>query len=111
MELPVFDMSPFLTTGPASTEVKALCHQVGPPVFVCFSFHQGKRKDLLLISSCLCEMAECMHHSGILIVKDPRVSMQDNETFLSMLERYFEQPPEVKKQGPPIPLPERLERD
>jgi hypothetical protein len=44
-------------------------------------------------------MAECMHESGVLIVKDPRVSMQDNETFLSMLERYFEQPAEIKKQG------------
>ncbi len=40
-----------------------------------------------------------MHESGVLIVKDPRVSMQDNETFLSMLERYFEQPAEIKKQG------------
>jgi len=44
-------------------------------------------------------MADCMHESGVLIVKDPRVSMQDNETFLSMLERYFEQPAEIKKQG------------
>jgi isopenicillin N synthase-like dioxygenase len=70
MELPVFDMAPFLTAGPSSAEVQTLCHQ----------------------------MAECMHESGVLIVKDPRVSMQDNETFLSMLERYFEQPAELKKQ-------------
>jgi hypothetical protein len=49
-------------------------------------------------------MAECMHESGVLIVKDPRVSMQDNETFLSMLERYFEQPAELKKQGRSILL-------
>lgn len=47
----------------------------------------------------LLKMADCMHESGVLIVKDPRVSMADNETFLNMLERYFEQPPELKKKG------------
>ncbi len=44
-------------------------------------------------------MAECMHKSGVLIVKDPRVPMEDNERFINMIEKYFEQPSEIKKQG------------
>jgi hypothetical protein len=30
MELPVFDMAPFVAAGPASEEVKTLCQQVPP---------------------------------------------------------------------------------
>ncbi len=91
MELPVFDMAPFLTAGASSDEVQTLCRQVPLVItskeLVTAANHHSKK------------MADCMHESGVLIVKDPRVSMQDNETFLSMLERYFEQPAEIKKQG------------
>jgi len=35
--------------------------------------------------------AESLHSTGVLYVKDPRVHNVDNETFLDMMERYFEQ--------------------
>eukprot|EP00455_Lapot_gusevi_P046127 TRINITY_DN601_c0_g1_i4.p1 TRINITY_DN601_c0_g1~~TRINITY_DN601_c0_g1_i4.p1 ORF type:complete len:363 (+),score=141.14 TRINITY_DN601_c0_g1_i4:114-1202(+) len=37
-------------------------------------------------------VCELLHKYGILFVKDPRVDMQHNETFLDMLEDYFNQP-------------------
>ena len=36
-------------------------------------------------------MAECLHKFGMLLIKDPRVNMQDNETYIDMMEEYFEQ--------------------
>jgi len=44
-------------------------------------------------------MKECMHKTGVLIVivKDPRVTEEDNETFTNMMERYFEQSQDIKK--------------
>lgn len=41
-------------------------------------------------------IAEQLHKYGILIVKDPRVSEADNDKFINMLEKYFEQPRAVK---------------
>mmetsp|Transcript_22801 Transcript_22801/g.70519 ORF Transcript_22801/g.70519 Transcript_22801/m.70519 type:complete len:363 (+) Transcript_22801:269-1357(+) len=37
------------------------------------------------------EIADALHAYGCLVVKDPRVDDADNETFLDMMERYFEQ--------------------
>lgn len=39
-------------------------------------------------------VADGLHKYGLLIVKDPRASEADNDTFLDMLEAYFEQPDE-----------------
>mmetsp|Transcript_19401 Transcript_19401/g.18508 ORF Transcript_19401/g.18508 Transcript_19401/m.18508 type:complete len:133 (+) Transcript_19401:153-551(+) len=37
-----------------------------------------------------CEkVAESLHKYGILIVKDPRASEQDNENYLDLMEKYF----------------------
>lgn len=69
MELPIFDLARFIEN-PDATDVLEQCRQ----------------------------MANCMHESGVLIVRDPRVSKEDNEKFLSMMERYFEQPAEIKKE-------------
>lgn len=41
-------------------------------------------------------MATCLSETGCLIVRDPRVGKSDNETFLDLMESYFEQPDEVK---------------
>ncbi len=41
-------------------------------------------------------MAECLSDTGALVVRDPRVETRDNEVFLSLMERYFEQPREAK---------------
>lgn len=37
------------------------------------------------------KVAECLHKYGILIVKDPRVNHQDNEEYIDMMEKYFEE--------------------
>lgn len=42
------------------------------------------------------DIANDLHQFGILIVKDPRVSMEDNDRFIDMMEQYFEQPLEQK---------------
>lgn len=36
-------------------------------------------------------VAECLKEYGVLIVRDPRASEKDNNTFLDMMEKYFEQ--------------------
>ena len=36
------------------------------------------------------------HKLGILIVKDPRVSYEDNDSFMDMLEKYYEQDEKIK---------------
>ena len=41
-------------------------------------------------------MARCLSETGCLVIRDPRVGVSDNETFLNLMERYFEQPTEVK---------------
>eukprot|EP01049_Picozoa_sp_SAG25_P019067 SAG25_NODE_5805_length_619_cov_1.425000_1_plen_89_part_10 len=37
-------------------------------------------------------MAEHIHQTGILVVRDPRVSSDDNDTFLQLMQRYYSQP-------------------
>lgn len=41
-------------------------------------------------------IASCFHRTGACIVRDPRVKPSDQSTFLDMMERYFQQPTEVK---------------
>ena len=40
-------------------------------------------------------MAECFHKFGILIIRDPRVSMSDNEEYIDLMEDYFERTGEL----------------
>ncbi len=42
------------------------------------------------------EMASCLQQTGCLIVRDPRVSSEQSDCFLDMMERYFSQPTELK---------------
>jgi len=58
--LPVFDVSDFLKS-PTEESVVQLCQN----------------------------MAESMHETGVLIIKDPRVTFEDNDTFLDLMEQYF----------------------
>eukprot|EP00762_Andalucia_godoyi_P006724 ANDGO_06205.mRNA.1 hypothetical protein DFA_10003 len=44
------------------------------------------------------QVAKLLHDTGILILRDPRVSESDNDTFLNLMERYYDQPDEVKLQ-------------
>ena len=43
-------------------------------------------------------MARCLRDTGCLVIRDPRVNARDNQVFLDLMERYFEQPHEVKLQ-------------
>lgn len=65
-EPPVIDMSAFLNrgqaNGPISPELELECRKAA------FSFHKF----------------------GICIVRDPRVNHEDNDTYLDMVESYFE---------------------
>ncbi|OQR90823.1 hypothetical protein THRCLA_09197, partial [Thraustotheca clavata] len=36
-------------------------------------------------------VAECLYKYGVLVVRDPRATEDDNNTFVDMMERYFEQ--------------------
>ena len=35
------------------------------------------------------KVAECFHRFGIILIKDPRVDMQDNEEYIDLMEGYF----------------------
>lgn len=70
--LPTFDISPLLHLPPTGksagqaawpAEVQQLCQAI----------------------------AKCLHETGCLIIKDPRVNTEDNTAFLDMMEQYFEQ--------------------
>jgi len=41
-------------------------------------------------------VAEELRNVGVLIIRDPRVSEKDNNTFLDLMEDYFAQPYDVK---------------
>eukprot|EP00271_Cylindrocystis_brebissonii_P003437 TRINITY_DN1441_c0_g1_i1.p1 TRINITY_DN1441_c0_g1~~TRINITY_DN1441_c0_g1_i1.p1 ORF type:complete len:411 (+),score=78.15 TRINITY_DN1441_c0_g1_i1:210-1442(+) len=43
------------------------------------------------------EVARCLRETGALILRDPRVTDEDNSHFLDMMERYFGQADEIKK--------------
>lgn len=45
-----------------------------------------------LISTAFFQVVEILQKAGAFTVRDPRVSEQDNDNFLDLLERYFEQP-------------------
>ena len=36
------------------------------------------------------KVAECLHKYGMLLIRDPRVDMKDNDEYLDMMEEYFE---------------------
>ena len=49
------------------------------------------------------KVAECFHKFGILIIRDPRVNMKDNEDYLDMMEDYFETVGEQFYSGQKLP--------
>ena len=66
---PVFDMSAYLAQrgGDPSRDVLSVCRG----------------------------MAEFLHKTGFLVIRDPRVSSADNEAFLGLMQRYYSQPLEA----------------
>eukprot|EP00419_Tripos_fusus_P024854 CAMPEP_0172708498 /NCGR_PEP_ID=MMETSP1074-20121228/51153_1 /TAXON_ID=2916 /ORGANISM="Ceratium fusus, Strain PA161109" /LENGTH=408 /DNA_ID=CAMNT_0013531483 /DNA_START=72 /DNA_END=1298 /DNA_ORIENTATION=+ len=70
-DLRVFDLGPILAAEPGSAEEEALLSE--------------------------CEaMAACLHETSCLVVRDPRVSEEDNKAFLHLMQRYYAQSREAK---------------
>ncbi|XP_059651822.1 uncharacterized protein LOC132299310 [Cornus florida] len=44
-----------------------------------------------------CEVSRTLRETGVLVVKDPRCSAQDNDRFIDMMENYFERPDQFKR--------------
>lgn len=49
------------------------------------------------------KVAECFHKFGILVIRDPRVDMQDNEEYIDLMENYFERTGELFYTGEKVP--------
>lgn len=43
------------------------------------------------------KVSQILRETGALLVRDPRCSTEDNDRFIDMMEKYFEQPDEVKR--------------
>ena len=35
------------------------------------------------------KVAECFHRFGVILIRDPRVNMQDNDEYIDLMEEYF----------------------
>lgn len=66
--LPVIDLGVYLSRAPSDPAAQDACRRV----------------------------AECLRDTGALVVRDPRVSYDDNSRFLDMMEAYFGQTHEAK---------------
>lgn len=54
-----------------------------------FSAFFNKEKDPAKYQAECAKVAHALHHYGLVILRDPRVSEADNSTFINMMERYF----------------------
>ena len=80
-------------------EIKACAAQHSPPVLPVFDISVLLEGGEMLSAAQdnLCrEVAACLHQTGCLIVRDPRVGTEQSNGFLDMMERYFCQPKELK---------------
>ncbi|KAJ0094577.1 hypothetical protein Patl1_17250 [Pistacia atlantica] len=78
MDLPVIDLAPYLSGGGKSSgddDVAKVSSELGQ----------------------LCrEVSRILRETGALLVKDPRCTVEDNDRFIDMMEKYFESPKEFK---------------
>ncbi|KAJ7949128.1 2-oxoglutarate (2OG) and Fe(II)-dependent oxygenase superfamily protein [Quillaja saponaria] len=76
MDLPVIDLSTYLATSHELSDADELSPEL----------------------SRLCDdVSRSLRETGALLVKDPRCSVEDNDRFIAMMERYFESPVEFKR--------------
>jgi len=54
-----------------------------------FSAFFNKEKDPAKYQAECAKVSHALHHYGLVILRDPRVSEADNSTFINMMERYF----------------------
>lgn len=59
------------------------------------SFVMGQKNSQESLEACQ-KLAQNLMETSCLIIKDPRVSEEDNNRFLDMMERYYDQPQEIK---------------
>lgn len=76
MELQVIDLSPYLQISSTNSDPTQL--------------------DPTLITLCS-EVSRILKQTGALLVKDPRCSVEDNDRFIDMMEKYFEMPSDFKR--------------
>jgi len=48
-------------------------------------------------------VADSLHRFGVLVVRDPRVNHNDNEQYIDMMEKYFENVGEAYYRGEELP--------
>ena len=58
------------------------------PVLDLSSYLQGST-DAKTMETCR-QLADCFHRFGICIIKDPRVDMADNDAYIDLMEKYFD---------------------
>lgn len=89
MELPVIDIEPYLHASATFGNAANVEEQ------------QKLLEDLVSQSACLSnlcsEVSRSLKETGTLVIKDPRCSIDDNDRFLDMMEKYFEMPDEFKR--------------
>jgi hypothetical protein len=54
----------------------------------------GKELTPAALAECQ-KVIECFHNYGILVIRDPRVNFQENETYIDLMEKYFERSGEL----------------
>jgi len=67
----------------------------GPQGVDISSFVMGQKTSQESLEACQ-KLAQNLMETSCLIIKDPRVSEEDNNRFLDMMERYYDQPQEIK---------------
>eukprot|EP00736_Rhodelphis_marinus_P005228 Rmarinus@m.20228 len=75
-----------------------MVHKTDVPVFDLAPFLAAKDKENLSeeLKNVCKEISDNFRRTGVIIVRDPRVSEDDNNRFLDLLERYWDQPDEEK---------------
>ncbi|KAJ4711664.1 2-oxoglutarate (2OG) and Fe(II)-dependent oxygenase superfamily protein [Melia azedarach] len=78
MDLPVIDLAPYLSS--------SIGEKTG-----------GDEDGTGGLGELCREVSRILRETGALLVKDPRCTVEDNDRFLDMMEKYFERPSEFKR--------------
>lgn len=70
-------------------EPNPLCTQL--PVFDLSAFLSARDRGAPEAQRLCAALAACLQQCSALVVRDPRVDTRDNEAFLDLMERYFDQ--------------------
>ena len=81
-----------------SSNIEANPHCPALPVFNIDAFLNAQDVSEPAIAQLCTALASCLTDAGALVIRDPRVDCSANETFIDLMERYFDQPTEAKMQ-------------